>query len=151
MSINPRNINTTTRDLLNRVRDGSGVHRLCLHLTQQKQPANYDILARNIASDHQDHVFVPDTCFFTRHEIPDTFWQALMTKRIAITTAVFNELGAWMSSPHYDHKMASYVAAVTGTEGPPIVRADGPELGIVLAAGATILHDTSVITQRSRT
>ena len=129
MPINPNNINTTTRDLLSRARDGSGTRRLTQDLSMRKQVCDYSVLAHIIRTEPGDQVFVPDTCFFTAHEIPDEFWDALMTKRVAVTTEVYSELEPWRRSPRCNAKMVTPIASKENSDGPPIVPADGPHWG----------------------
>lgn len=44
-------------------------------------------------------VYFLDTCFLTDHDIPEVFWDALRTRRVAITPGILHELRGWISSP----------------------------------------------------
>lgn len=100
-----------------------------LHVTNQKISVDYESMAEFIDSYFEDHVFVPDTCFFTAHEIPDRYWKFLMSKRIAITEGVLKELGPWKSKPNYNKDVVPFIAEIENSDGPPFVQADGPNWG----------------------
>lgn len=127
MAINRNRISPTIRDMLDRSKPGNTVQRLGLDVTRKKVPADYLELATYIRNDSDKHVFVPDTCFFTAHEIPRKFWDAILSKRVAITTPVRHELEPWSSKPNYNKDMVQWVEAISADG--PVVLADGEHWG----------------------
>ena len=83
MPVNRNKITPTIPDMFDRSQVGWALNRLGFDVTRTKVPTDYDSLAHAIGSDPEEHVFLPDTCFFTAHEIPDMFWEALLGKHIA--------------------------------------------------------------------
>lgn len=129
MSINPKKITPTIRDMFDRARLGWAPKRLQFIVPQEKIPSDYCDIAEVIKLDPNDHVFVPDTCFFTAHEIPDHFWDSLLTKRIAITSSVFRELIPWMKSPKYNERMVPLISKSQDLDNPPpVIPADPPAI-----------------------
>lgn len=126
MPVNPKKIAPTIRDMFARARVGWAPRRLQFVVAREKLRSEYCDIAEAIKLDPEDHVFVPDTCFFTAHEIPDLFWDSILTKRIAITSSVFRELMPWMESPRCNGRMAPLIATSQDSDGPPVVQADPP-------------------------
>ncbi len=124
MPINSKNITPTIRDMLDRASVGEGAHRLSFVVTTEKISCDYREIAEAITLDPEDHVFVPDTCFFTAHEIPNCFWDSILRKRIAVTSSVFRELEPWMQSPRRNKRMVPLIAKSKESECPPVVAAD---------------------------
>jgi len=77
---------------------------------------SYNYLAHQIRnSSLPPAVFFLDTAFLTDHEIPETVWDALRTRRVAITPAILYELQDWIATPFYNRSFRKdVVAAITG-------------------------------------
>ena len=127
MGVNRNKISPTIRDLLERSEPGIRVQRLGLDVTCKKVATDYETLASNFLTDPESHVFVPDTCFFTAHEIPTRFWEAILAKRVAITDSVNRELQPWLSNPRCNADVVTHIKGLSSNG--PVVPAEGPEWG----------------------
>jgi len=127
MGVNRNKISPTIRDLLERSELGIRVQRLGIDVTGKKVPTDYDTLASNFHTDSESHVFVPDTCFFTAHEIPARFWEAILAKRVAITDSVNRELQPWFSNPRCNADVVTQIKGLSSNG--PVFPAEGPEWG----------------------
>jgi hypothetical protein len=53
-------------------------------------------------------IIFPDTNFFSR-KIDKSIWDAVLTRRVAITPLVWQELQPWLKNPHYNHEIRDVV------------------------------------------
>jgi hypothetical protein len=127
MATNSKNISPTIRHILGQSQVKWVPKRLQFDVTKEKIPTDYRNIADQIRCNLDDHVFVPDTCFFTAHDIPDTFWDSILTKKIAITSSIFEELKPWMQNPKYNRQMVPYVTKSQDSDSSPVVAGDAPE------------------------
>ena len=150
MPINPKKISPTIRDMFARAQVGTGPKRLGFVVTREKVSADYCEIAEMIKVDPENHVFVPDTCFFTAHEIPDQFWDSIFTKRVAITSSVFHELVPWMNAPRCNRRIAPLISKSQASDGPPVIPADDPEAWGRYATLARCYYSTLLSSRKDR-
>ncbi|MEQ8790830.1 MAG: hypothetical protein RIC55_31325 [Pirellulaceae bacterium] len=67
---------------------------------RQEGPISWDSFAGDFVSDTPpETVFFLDTSFLHRKEIPEAVFEALLSRKVAVTPLVWGELGDWLEKP----------------------------------------------------